>query len=228
MGLYVAGGFSSNVLLSSLGPILVRPLGWRHLFEIFSLAGALVLLCYWRFGAGGPPRSDAQPPHPRDVLRLFRRRVTWLLGGIQYVRLAVALGLAFWLPTFLVEDRGRSLQLAGLVVAVGAALTAPSNFLGGYLSDRLQNPLLTIGGSLAMLAITIPLIVHVHDIVALIVVVAVNSFFVQLYFGPLFAAGIERFGVEKAGLANGFGNFFANVGGFTFAYTLGALKDATG
>ena len=79
-----------------------------------------------------------------------------------------------------------------------------------------------------MLAITIPLLIHVHNIGALLVVVAINSIFVQLYFGPLFAVGIERFGVEKAGLASGFGNFFANIGGFTFAYTIGVLKDETG
>ena len=146
MGLYVAGGFSSNVVLNSLGPILVRPLGWRNLFEIFSLGGMIILFCYWRFGAGDPARTGAAPLRVRDVFGLFRYRVTWLLGGIQYVRLAVAIGLAFWLPSFLVDDRGTSLEVAGLIVAVGAALTAPSNFLGGYLSDRLQRPLLTIGG----------------------------------------------------------------------------------
>ena len=69
----------------------------------------------------------------------------WLIAGIQYVRLAVAIGLQFWLPTFVVVEKGYSLQVAGLVVAVGAAMSAPSNFLGGYISDRLRNPLLIIG-----------------------------------------------------------------------------------
>jgi len=56
----------------------------------------------------------------------------------------------------------------------------------------------------------------------------VTAFFVQLYFGPLFALPVEMLGPRTAGLASGFGNFFANIGGFTFTYTLGALKDATG
>jgi sugar phosphate permease len=59
-------------------------------------------------------------------------------------------------------------------------------------------------------------------------VVGVNSFFVQLYFGPLFAVPIDMLGTKTAGLSSGFGNFFANVGGFTFAYILGAVKDLTG
>jgi nitrate/nitrite transporter NarK len=36
------------------------------------------------------------------------------------------------------------------------------------------------------------------------------------------------FGARSAGLVSGFGNFFANLGGFTFVYVLGAIKDATG
>jgi nitrate/nitrite transporter NarK len=33
---------------------------------------------------------------------------------------------------------------------------------------------------------------------------------------------------EMAGLTSGFGNFFANLGGFSMIYALGAMKDATG
>lgn len=226
MGLYVAGGFSSNVFLNLLGPVLVRPLGWRLLFELFSAGGLLVLLAYGRV-AEATPRPRRHLPI-REGLRLFRLRVMWMLGFIQYVRLAVASGLTFWLPTFIVADKGRSLQTAGLLVGLGAALTAPSNFLGGYVSDRLRNPLLVVGTSLAALACTTALLPHVGNIVFLVAVIAVNAIFLQLYFGPLFAVPIEMLGAEAAGRASGFSNFFANMGAFTFAYVLGAVKDATG
>jgi nitrate/nitrite transporter NarK len=227
MGIYVAGGFSSNIFLNSLGPVLVKPLGWRHLFEIFAVAGLAMVLVYWRFGASGP-RSSTSPPPIRYALQLFRYRTMWLLGIVQFVRLAVVLGLAFWLPSFIHDDRGYSLKVGGLLLAIGSVLTAFSNFFGGYLSDRLRNPPLVIGISLVVLAVTTVLLVHVHRLVPLIVVIGVNAIFVQLYFGPLFSLGVEMLGAEKAGLASGFGNFFANVGGFTATYALGALKDATG
>jgi predicted MFS family arabinose efflux permease len=227
MGLYIAGGFSSSIFLNSIGPLLVKPLGWQRLFELFAVGGLVVLVLYWRLGAPGPRRAGSPPPL-RSALRLFRYRTMWLLGVVQYVRLAVVFGLAFWLPSFLVDERGLSLRVAGLVLAVGSLLTAPSNFLGGYASDRLRNPQLVIGASLAMLAVTIVLLVHVHELALLVLVIAINAIFVQLYFGPLFSLGVEMLGVERAGLASGFGNFFANLGGFTFTYTLGALKDATG
>ena len=228
LGLYVVGGFSSNVFLNTLGPILVGPVGWRNLFRIFSTGGILILLLFWRLGSQGPSGSGKEQVPLRHILTLFRYRLLWVIGAIQYVRLAVVSGLSFWLPSFILVEKGYSLQVAGLLVALGAAVTAPSNFLGGYVSDRLRNPFLVIGTSLSMLAITTVLLVHVHNLWLLLVVFAVNGFFVQFYFGPLFAVSIQMLGPRTAGLTTGFGNFFANLGGVTFAYFLGAIKDATG
>jgi nitrate/nitrite transporter NarK len=228
MGLYVAGGFSSSVFLNLLGPSLVGPLGWRALFRLFSAAGLVILVLYWRCGAAGPSPARTAAPTLRDVLRIFRSRLMWVFGVIQYARVALVAGLSFWLPTFLVVDKGYSLQLAGLLVALGAAVTGPANFVGGYISDRLRNPLLVIGTSLGMLALTTALLVHVHTFGLLVGVFVVNGIFVQFYFGPLFAVQIQRMGPERAGLATGCGNFFANLGSVTCAYLLGRLKDLTG
>ena len=228
IGLYVAGGFSGNVLLNLLGPIAVEPLGWRVLFALAAGLGLLVLVLYWRFGPGAPPTPRGAHATVSEVLGLFRRAAMWAIAAIQFVRLGVALGIAFWLPSFIVEDKGLSLRTAGIVVGIGAALTAPSNFLGGYIADRLRNPLLIIGVSQAMLALTLVLLVQVDSVPLLLLVVCVNSLFVQLYFGPLFAVPIDMLGSRMAGLSSGFGNFFANIGGFTFVYAIGAMKDATG
>lgn len=228
MGLYVAGGFSSSVVLNLLGPVLVDPLGWRLLFTVFAGAGLAILAVYWWVGSQGSEAHGGAAPSLREAARLLRHRAMWLVGLIQYVRLAVVFGLMFWLPSFIVEDRGYSLEIAGLALALGAVMTALSNLFGGYLSDRLHNPYLVIGCSIAMVAVTTALLPSVHALVPLIALVMANAVFVQLYFGPLFAVPIELFGARTAGVASGWGNFCANVGGFTFTYTLGALKDATG
>jgi nitrate/nitrite transporter NarK len=227
MGLYVAGGFSSNIILSGIGPLLVLSTGWRALFTVFSLVGLAVLTAYWLIGRSSPlPRMA--PPRLADMLGLLRHRVMWLIIVIQYARLGLVTGVGFWLPTFLVVDRGLPLPLAGVIVALGAALTAPSNFLGGYVSDRLGSPEKVIGASLAVLAATTLVLPYVTQLPMLIAVVAVNAFFIQLYFGPLFALPLDLFGRRTAGLTSGVGNFAANLGGLTFAYSLGAIRDATG
>ena len=227
MGLYVAGGFSSNILLSSLGPVLVGPLGWQLLFALFAGAGLLVLTLYRRADPGdGPPPPGAV--RLADLRGLLRHPILWLTGVIQFARLAVAQGFTFWLPTWLVVDRGQSLAAAGLVAAFGAAVTAPANFLGGYVSDRLGRPLLIIGSSLAALAAGLTALTYVPGMAGVLMVVAVISVFVQVYFGPLFAVPLQVLGAQRAGLISGFGNFCANLGSFVFVYALGAVKDTTG
>jgi nitrate/nitrite transporter NarK len=227
MGLYVAGGFSSNILLSSLGPVLVRPLGWELLFVLFAVGGLVTTGLYWWAGAGDRPVA-AGGVRLADLPALLRHPIIWLTGVIQFARLAVAQGFTFWLPTYLVVDRGQSLTAAGLVVALGSAVTAPANYFGGYLSDRLRRPLLVIGGSLTALTVGLAALTYVPGMPGVLAVVALISVFVQVYFGPLFAVPLEVLGAERAGLVSGFGNFCANLGSFVFVYALGAVKDATG
>ena len=226
MGLFVAGGFTSNIVLNLVGPFMEAHFGWRMPFYLFSTLGCLAALAYLRLA------SDRQAHVPGsagigEAMALFRLPVMWVLGGIQYIRFAVALGITFWLPTFLVVQKGFSLPTTGVLIAMCALLTVPANFLGGYLSDRLRNPLLIIGGSLAMLAVTTAMMVVTSNTAVVVGAMFVNAIFIQFYFGPLFAVPVELLGARRAGVSSGFSNLFANLGGFTFAYGLGAIKDAT-
>jgi nitrate/nitrite transporter NarK len=227
MGLYISGGFSSNIVLNLIGPAMANTYGWQVPFLLFSSIGLVLAIAYGRF-AQERAGSVSGRASVREALSLFRYGVMWVIGGIQYVRFAVALGIGFWMPTFLHEQKGFSLETTGLLIAIGAVLTVPSNFLGGYASDRLRNPLLVIGGSLGVLAITTASIVVVEHVALLIAAICLNSIFIQFYFGALFAVPVDILGPRRAGISSGFSNFFANVGGFSFTYTIGALKDATG
>jgi nitrate/nitrite transporter NarK len=163
-----------------------------------------------------------------DVFQLFRYPIMWVCAGIQFIRFGVTTSFNFWLPSLLVSDRGLSLEAAGLITAMGALLTAAANPLGGYVSDRLRNPPLVIGASLAMLACTSGLLVVVDSVPLLVLVIAVNSVFLQFYFGPLFSVPLEVLGSRVAGMSAGFSNMFANLGALTFAYALGVVKDTAG
>ena len=227
MGLFIAGGFSSNVLLNLVGPTLEAHYGWRFPFMLFSLLGIVASLAYLRI-ASERPRPAARPASVVEALSLFRYRVMWVIGGIQFVRFFVALGIAFWLPTFLVAEKGFSLHTTGQLIALGALLGVPSNLVGGYVSDRLQNPLGVIAFSLLVLATTSLVIVVTNHTILLIVAMCLNAIFVQFYFGPLFAIPMEMLGPRRAGISSGFSNFFANLGGFASTWGIGAAKDATG
>jgi ACS family D-galactonate transporter-like MFS transporter len=226
MGLFVAGGFSSNILLNLVGPFLVGPLGWRGLMLVSSVLGLIVLALFWFLGDQPPTKR----PHElaQSARWVWREPAWWLLGGIQFARLAVVTGFTFWLASYLIVERGFSLAQAGLLVALSSAITAPSNIGGGILSDRLGRPLLVIGTSLAALAVLLAIVGHLDNAVLLVIVVAVIAIFIQFYFGPIFAVPRTLFGPGVAGLSSGFGNFCANVGGFVSVLVLGVLKDSTG
>jgi len=228
MGLSLVGMFSGQLLLSILGPSLVKHFNWRFPFLAFAGVGVLVLLAYLLFGKESPHSESRQGIRMIDILRLFRYRLMWVCGLLQYVRLGVMHGVSFWLPSLLIDEKGLSLQATGLIIALRSLLTAPSNIIGGYISDRLKNPTAVIGISLVILAITTALLVKVDNMVLLIILLVINAIFIQFYFGPLFAVPVEKYGTHMTGMLTGFGNFFANLGGFTFTYVLGGLKDRTG
>jgi sugar phosphate permease len=228
MSLYAAASFSGNIILSLVGPFLVVRYGWRPPFMLFALLGVGAAFMYSALGKEKPAAGPRHPVGMLDVFRMLRYPIMWVCAGIQFVRFAVVTSFNFWLPSLLVSDRGLSLQAAGFITAMGAALSMPSNALGGYVSDRLRNPPLVIGGSLAVLACTSALVVLVDSIPALVLVVAVNSIFLQFYFGPLFFVPVEVLGPRVAGMSTGFSNMFANFGGLIFAYALGVVKDKAG
>jgi len=228
MSLYMVGGFAGTIVLSLSGPLLTARYGWRPAFIFFAALGIVAALVYQRYAREKPRSEPLQQLTLSDILQLVRHPILWVCNGLQFVRFTVVTAFIFWLPSLLVVDRGFSVQTAGLIVAMSAAFTAPSNMLGGYVSDRLRNPPLVIGSALLVLACTSTLLVVVESGPLLITVIAVNSVFLQFYFGPLFLVPMEVLGPRIAGTATGFSNLFANVGGFLTAYALGVVKDQAG
>ncbi|MBI3042334.1 MAG: MFS transporter [Betaproteobacteria bacterium] len=228
MSLFMVGGFSGNILLSLTGPLLASHYGWRAAFIFYAVLGVGAALAFLSFTRETPRKAPTRQFAIAEALRLFRHRILWICGALQFIRFSAVTGFIFWLPSFLVADRGLSLQAAGLVAAMSAAFSVTSNAFGGYVSDRLQNPPLIIGGSLAVLACATALLVRVDSTPMLLLVIAAGSISLQFYFGPLFLVPMEVLGQRAAGTATGIGNLFANVGGLTTAYALGYIKDHTG
>jgi len=72
------------------------------------------------------------------------------------------------------------------------------------------------------------LLASVTSIATIVVVVAIQAVVIQAYAGSLFEVPLLHFGERAAGVLNGFGNFWANVGGLATTYLLGVVKDSTG
>jgi sugar phosphate permease len=228
MSLFLLGGAGGSVLLSIVGPLLAERYGWRDAFILFAVTGLAAAGLYGFFSKERPRPPQRRPISASDLREMARFPILWICSWLQFVRFAAVMGFNFWLPSFLVTDRGFSLTAAGAVMAMSAALAAPSNTLGAYVSDRLRNPPLVIGGALAILACAAALLPAVESVPILIAVVAVYSIFYGFYFGPLFLVPVEVLGTRVAGTTIGFSNLFANIGGFVCVYTLGVVRDFAG
>jgi predicted MFS family arabinose efflux permease len=231
MSLYIASGFLANTVLNLVGPPLVDPLGWRGIFALFSGVSLVFVALYWRTEDPAPRAEDAVSGSRitlRQLTALSRHRIVVLASIVQFVRLAVVSALRFWLPTYFVTDKGLSLAAAGLILAIANIVTLPANLLGGYLSDRYRRPRTTVVVSLSVLALSFWLLATVDDILAVVVIVIVQFVFMQAYAGSLFEIPLIHLGSDAAGSLNGFGNFWANVGGLVSAYVLGVSKDNWG
>ena len=228
MSLFLLGGAGGSVILSLAGPLLAERYGWRAVFILFAVIGLGMACLYGVYAKERPLLQKRKPLTVSDVLEMARFPILWVCGWLQFVRFAVVMGFNFWLPSFLVADRGFSLPAAGVVMAMSAALSAPSNTLGAYVSDRLKNPPLVIGSALGVLAFAAALLPQVQSTAMLFLVVAVYSIFLGFYFGPLFLVPVEVLGSRVAGTTIGFANLFANIGGFVCVYTLGVVRDLAG
>jgi sugar phosphate permease len=228
IGLYLIGGYSGSVIFNLVGPLLVARFDWRFSFISIASVGIVAILFLIRFGKDAPPTGERRKGNLLEAFQLFRYKVMWVCGGIQYIRFGVVQGITYWLPSLLINEKGLSLQSAGLIIAIQVVLMSPSNIIGGYISDRLKNPILLIAVSLTVLGITTGLLITANNMILLVTLIFINAIFLQMYFGPLFSIPVEILGVSKAGISIGFSNLFANVGGFSAAYLLGALKDRSG
>lgn len=219
------GIFAVNMLFPM---ITVRYETWRAPFIIFAIAGIIFAMALLIFGKDTVPRGT--PPKFRlSVIRdTFRFKQIWFCSGLQFIRFGIVQGIAFWLPSLLLNEKQFPLQLTGLVIALDTLFVVPSNLLGGYLSDRFNKPTLIIGISMIMLGITTGLLVNVNTMWLVITLIFVDAAFMQMYFGPLFGIAAKTLGADKIGISNGVSNMFANIGGLISTYLMGFLRDTTG
>ncbi len=143
----------SGQLGAAIAPLLIVPLqvhfGWRTSFAVFGLVGVAWSVLWWRWYRNGPEEqagiSAAErleigiAPDPASpglpVRALFANKSVWAVMGGTFAYLYSYYFFLFWLPTYLMRERGFSenqTKLAALPFLLGMV----TNFSGGYARDR--------------------------------------------------------------------------------------------
>ncbi|MCW8905712.1 MAG: MFS transporter [Sedimenticola sp.] len=156
---YMPAGMALSMVFT---PILVATTGWRLLWVGISLFTLLWLLLLWR--EGHHERRTQQPPAPPEHSLLENIRLTLRAPGPWLLSLSFGLytlqwiSLMAWLPSFMVEERGLSLQTTGLLTALVVAVNIPGNLTVGWLlrlGFRRWSTLLISGAGMGLAALGI-------------------------------------------------------------------------
>jgi len=134
---WCAAGIALGPAVGTLaGGMILANLGWRAIFIAFGLATLVWLLPWRRVVSALPAVADDEGAATVPVRRLFGKWALWAMGvGHAAGNFSFYFMLAF-LPLYLVQQRGLSIELMTLLATLGYATQGAAAFALGHWSDR--------------------------------------------------------------------------------------------
>ncbi|NUQ64807.1 MAG: MFS transporter [Pirellulales bacterium] len=140
MGIATTGG-------SAMGAVLAPPLivwvstlvGWRGAFLVTGAIG-VIWVAAWFLLYRTPavlPAAELAAEKPWPMARLVARREVWGLLLSRFLFDPVFYFYMFWIPKYLNQERGLSLEEIGRLTWIPFFALGVSNVVGGWASDRL-------------------------------------------------------------------------------------------
>jgi len=119
-----------------LGGLLMSRFGWRVFFLATGLGGLLWLIP-WYFGMPRTPGVKRGEPTPGPtVWHILEQPSAWGSFGALFCANYFWFFLLTWLPTYLVRDRGYSMDRMATVGSMAYFAIAAATVVAGWLSDR--------------------------------------------------------------------------------------------
>jgi|HigsolmetaAR201D_1030396.scaffolds.fasta_scaffold08294_4 Sugar phosphate permease len=218
------------------GGLLVSLLGWRALFlggGLLSLLWLIPWISWTRGDEASPSLQAGRSPRWSDLLR---RREPWgtslgmfSLGYAWYF-------LISWLPSYLVTQRGLSMNTMAVFGSVPFWVMAASSVFFGWTSDRriragadaaqVRRRYVVLG--LVLCALTIVPAALVHDNTVSILLISAACFVLGLFTSNVWAATQTLAGPVMSGKWTGMQNAIGNLGGVVSPLVTGWIVQQTG
>lgn len=211
-------------------PLIAGFFGWEATLPAFAAIAMLGVVVFLLATHGHQTAIETSVPDRAAVVELFTDTAAWTVCTLGFLAFSLYLFLNNWLPSYLTEQLGVPLALSGLLTALFPAVGVVSRTSGGVFSDRLFNgerrPVAVL--SFLVAAPTIVGFVLVTRIAAVIALLLIAGFAVQLAIGLLFSyiAEVVRPSVRTTAVSmltsvGLFGAFIAPIAG-------GVIIDAAG
>lgn len=235
-GTLLTGTRIGGAIAPALVVILMMRFGWRHVFMTFAGVGLLwATLWYWWFRNSPEEHRSVTSDEIEEIRQgssasvAHLEKVDWRvlirssnLWAICAMYSCYSYGLYFyltWLPTYLMNARGVSINAIGLWAGLPLLVGSVSNVSGGFLSDALVRRMglrwgRRIPAGLGLLSSSLLLLLSLtlsNPRVALIAMVA-SFACADVILGPAWATCLD-IGKDHAGTVTGCMNSFGQIGG---------------
>ena len=220
-----------------LGGWLSEAYSWHTAFYVGAVPG--LVLGTMAFFMHEPERGAMDGPGAQTKLPFLvglkglasNKSFWWTTAGYTLMTFSIG-GLGYWLPTFLVSERGMSAGNAGLVSgAITATAGLAGTLAGGMLGDRMDRKM--EGGGLRMsgvgLLIAAPLMflsMKVDSLAPMFAIIFLAQFFIFLNSGPINAAIVNGVPPAFRAFAMGLNVLFIHMLGDAISPTaIGKIAD---
>lgn len=248
LGIFGAGNVGAAVT-KFVAPFVMVAMGWQAVAQIWAaalLAIAVVFLLLTREDPEQAARSreGRRATSAGDQIRVLKNLQVWRFSLYYFFVFGGFVGLALWLPHYLVGVYGLDIKIAGMLAAFYSVPASLFRIYGGTLSDRHGARAVmywTFGVSVIctfMLSYppTTYIIEGVHGpitfrssmgLVPFIVTIFVLGFFMSLGKAAVFKH-IPAYYPNHVGAVGGLVGMIGGLGGFVLPLAFGVLNDLTG
>lgn len=230
MGVFDGGSALGAILAPPLVAFLALTYGWRSAFLV---TGALSLLWLVAWLAFYPPQPTPSASPTRSPLLL--RRPLWGLMGTRLLATPVWWFYVFWLPDYLGQGRGLTLQQIGLFGWLPYVAVDFGKLLGGRMSDQLIRRGRSVAlarkivmGVAALSMAAGLLVVEAHSAALALAWVSLATFGFGIWSANVLALHADLFASSQVGAATGWTTAAASLGGAIFTWFTGRFVDSEG
>lgn len=249
-----AQGFiwAASRLGGALTPFVVIPLlmtiGWRWVFYLLGLAGAIWVVVWWLWFRNEPAaikgitpgelaELNNQPAKPEKVTvpwkQILRKKQFWILLSMYWFYVWGSWFFFSWFPTFMEKGRGFGKTELTYAVAVPFLMGVIGNIAGGLLTDKLSKKyglktgrrLLGVGG-LAVSSVFMFLAGFIPGKVQVFIFLSLCFGVMDLMIPSAWSICVD-IGKKYAGVISGAMNTAGNIGGFICATVFGYMVQST-
>lgn len=223
-------------LSTLIGGLLVKSYGWRALFIGIGLASLLWLLPWIVLTPSDRGSVERKRVSSPGMMKILSRREVWGTSLAMFTLGYVWVFLLTWLPSYLVKERGYSMEQMAVFGSLPFLGMAAATLAGGWASDRwiaqgytatFVRKTFAVTGLLLCGGLMLPAAFVANPSVSLGLLTAA-SISLGIFTSNVWAITQTLSGAAAAGKWTGIQNFVGNLGGVISPIIAGVIVEKTG